>query len=142
LSNPSASIRLFDYGSLLAGERDHALLAAATLVGPARTTPEFHLVDLGIYPALVAGGSVSVVGELYVIERKACFAVDVAKQCPILFERARITLDDGTQADAYLMSEERVRGKRRLKAGSWRDRFAPAPRDQARSAFVEALRRR
>jgi gamma-glutamylcyclotransferase (GGCT)/AIG2-like uncharacterized protein YtfP len=136
------TIRLFDYGSLMAGERDHALVAASKLVGPARTKAEYHLVDLGIYPALVRGGTVSVVGELYLVHRKACFAIDVSKQCPILFERSRIVLDDGSEVDAYLMPEERVRGRRRLKAGDWRERFAPAPRSPTRSAFVEALRRR
>ncbi|MFZ5893814.1 MAG: gamma-glutamylcyclotransferase family protein [Myxococcota bacterium] len=138
----SDSIRLFDYGSLMQNERDHALLASATLLGVARTAPEFQLVDLGIFAALVPGGNVSVLGELYVVQRKACFAIDVSKQCPILFERTRIRLDDGSEADAYVMPEERVRGKRRLKGGSWRDRFAPPPRDRERSAFVEALRRR
>ena len=124
------------------GERDHGLLAHATLVGPARTRPEYHLVDLGIYAALIADGDVSVLGELYLIDRKSLFSVDVSKQCPVLFERLRITLEDGSNADAYLMPEERVRGKRRLKGGSWRDRFAPPPRDRTRSAFVEALRKR
>jgi gamma-glutamylcyclotransferase (GGCT)/AIG2-like uncharacterized protein YtfP len=135
-------IRLFDYGSLMANERDHALLVSASPLGPARTKAEFHLVDLGIYPALVAGGDVSVVGELYLVERKACFAIDVHKQCPVLFERVTIALEDGSHAFAYVMPEERVRGKRRLKGGSWRDRFAPPPRDRYRSPFVEALRKR
>lgn len=135
-------VRLFDYGSLMHGERDHALLAAATLVGEARTLAAYHLVDLGIYAALIAGGDVSVVGELYLIDRKSLFFVDVSKQCPALFERNRITLEDGTFADAYLMPEERVRGKRRLKGGSWRGRFAPPARERTRSPFIEALRKR
>ncbi|MGC4093160.1 MAG: gamma-glutamylcyclotransferase family protein [Polyangiaceae bacterium] len=138
---PLEPVRLFDYGSLMAGERDHALLAGSKALGPARTKPDFHLVDLGVYAALVAGGNVSVVGELYLVERKACFAIDVAKQCGLMFERLSITLDDGTAADAYVMPEERTRGKRRLKGGSWRDRFAPPPRTESRSAFIEALRK-
>lgn len=142
MTRQTEPLRLFAYGSLMNGERDHALLASATLLGPARTRAEFHLVDLGIYAALVPGGELSVVGELYVIERKACFAIDVSKQCPILFERTAITLEDGSSADAYVMPEERVRGKRRLKVGSWRDRFAPPARERHRSAFIEALRKR
>lgn len=142
MTRPAEPLRLFDYGSLMSGERDHHLLASATPLGPARTRPEFHLVDLGIYAAIVAGGELSVVGELYLVERKACFAIDVSKQCPILFERINITLDDGSSAQAYVMPEERVRGKRRLKVASWRDRFAPPPRERTRSAFIEALRKR
>ncbi len=142
MSEPSDSIRLFDYGSLMAGERDHALMAAATALGPARTKAAYHLVDLGFYPALISDGNVSVVGELYLIDRKSCFHVDVKKECPVLFVRSRVELADGTQADAYFMREDQVRGRRRLKGGDWRARFAPASTPKLRSAFVEALRRR
>ena len=142
MTSPSEPLRLFDYGSLMSGERDHALLASAKLLGPARTRPEFHLVDLGVYAALVPGGDVSVVGELYLVDRKACFAIDVHKQCSVLYERIIIQLDDGSSAHAYVMPEERVRGKRRLKGGSWRDRFAPPPRERFRPPIVEALRKR
>lgn len=126
VEDPDA-LRLFVYGSLLQGERDHGLLGAAVFLGTARTAPAYSLVEIGPYAALVQGGTVSVVGELYRIDRKKRFELDVKKQCPALFQRIRVTLEDGTSAEAYSMSEGQVRGKRRIKHGSWRDRFAPRP---------------
>jgi gamma-glutamylcyclotransferase (GGCT)/AIG2-like uncharacterized protein YtfP len=135
-------VRLFVYGLLLAGEREHALLAGSTLIGPVRTKAEFYLVDLGVYPALVPGGQVSVVGELYLVSKATRFELDVKRQCPVLFQRIRVTLEDGSEAEAYAMREEQVRGKRRLKLGDWRGRLSPPPRSQSRAEWVQHFRRR
>jgi gamma-glutamylaminecyclotransferase len=135
-------IRLFVYGLLLEGEREHELLKGSVLIGPARTKPEYTLVDLGVYPALLTGGAVSVLGELYVVSRAVRFELDVRRQCPVLFQRVRVKLDDDTEAETYAMSEEQVRGKRRLKLGDWRGRLSPQPRAPSRSQFVQNLRRR
>ncbi len=132
----SDEIRLFVYGSLLPGERDAALLAAARHLGPARTQASYKLADLGVYPALIEGGAVSVAGELYVIDKKQRFAIDTLKECPVLFQRGVVTLEDGSQAEAYFMKEEQVRGKRRLAHGDWRQRFAPRSRTAAGGPLV------
>jgi gamma-glutamylcyclotransferase (GGCT)/AIG2-like uncharacterized protein YtfP len=119
------AIRLFVCDSLMQGERDHALLQSAKFVGVLRTAPLYALVEAGPYAALVEGGSVSVVGELYVVDRNQRLEIDVKRECPVLFQRIVVTLEDGTNAEAYAMSEAQVRGKRRIKHGSFRDRFAP-----------------
>lgn len=116
-------VRLFVYGSLLEGERDHGLLEGAERVGQARTEPSFVLVDLGAYAALVAGGSSEVVGEVYLVDRKTRALLDVRREVPALFSRARIRLADGSEADAYMMDSDKVRGKRRIHHGDWRKRF-------------------
>jgi gamma-glutamylaminecyclotransferase len=117
-------LRLFVYGTLLSGERDHGLLAGATFVGPVRTVPEFALVDLVVYPALVAPGRVAIVGELYLVSKKHRFTLDVKKECPVLFHRRTVRLEDG-EAEAYAMRDEQARGKRRIANGDWKNRFAP-----------------
>ena len=138
----SDEVLLFVYGSLLPGERDHELMAGATLIGPARTSPGYKLVDLGVYPALLVGGDVSVVGELYRIDKKRRFSIDVRKECPVLFHRTSVTLEDGTVAEAYAMNEDQVRGKRRIAGGDWRRRFEPRPRVDQAGAFTRWARKR
>lgn len=127
----SGDIRLFVYGSLLGGERDHGLLDGAELVGPARTAPSYTLVDLGPYAALIENGRVSVSGELYLIDKKQRFAIDVKRECPVLFQRISVRLDDDTLAETYAMRDEQVRGKRRLGHGDWRRRFEPKRRSES-----------
>ena len=136
------SVRLFVYGSLLRGEREHGLLDGAVFLGEVRTASAYLLVDLVQFPALVLGGSVSVAGELYVIDKKQRYAIDVRKQWPILFQRSTVLLADGSEAETYVMRDDQVRGRRRLKHGSWRERFAPRPRASASSPMAEWARTR
>lgn len=128
--------RLFVYGSLLAGERDHGVLAGAELVGPARTEAAYSLVDLRVYPALVDEGSTAVVGELYLVDAQVRRRADVCKECPVLFERKTVRLEGGEEAEAYFMDRTKVGGKRRIWNGDWRKRFAPKPRESAAGPFV------
>jgi gamma-glutamylaminecyclotransferase len=121
---PGQERRLFVYGTLLSGEPGHARLQGAGGLGAARTEPIFQLVDLGPYPALVADGSTAIVGELYLVDTRLIVELDVFEQVPVLFRRVRIPLDDGSQAEAYAMDVDQVRGRRRLHQGDWRKRFA------------------
>jgi gamma-glutamylaminecyclotransferase len=135
--------RLFAYGSLMQGERDHALVASAEFVGRVTTEPKYKLVDVGPYPALITGGTLAVEGELYVVDAKQRFATDVKYECPVLFHRIAVALEDGTTADAYAMREDQVRGKRRLFYGDWRKRFQPRPRSESVGGpLVRAARER
>ena len=134
-------IRLFAYGSLMKGESNHGLVSVAEFAGPAKTKAEYKLVDLGPYPALVPGGTLAVEGELYLIDPKQRFAIDVNHEVPVLFQRVTVPLDDGTTAETYVMREDQVRGRRRLFYGDWRKRFAPRPRAEP-SPFVRAAKER
>ena len=124
---PGPEIRLFVYGSLLPGEPDHELLKGALHLGPAATPAVYHLVELNGFPALVRGGRREVRGELYAIDASMLRHIDVKKEHPILFRRDTIALADGSSAEAYLMEDRQVRGRRRLKVADWRERFRPAP---------------
>lgn len=135
-------LRLFVYGLLLKGEREHPLLEGAQLLEEARTAPEHTLVDLEVYPVLLVGGQVSVLGELYGVSRHLRFKLDVHHQCPVLFRRITVQLADGTQAETYAMDEEKVRGKRRLKNGSWRGRFEPRKSTVPPGPMTEYARKR
>lgn len=135
-------IELFVYGSLLPGEPDHDLLATAEHLGSAATQPAFYLVELTGFPALVAGGALSVSGELYRIDAETLRRTDVRKEHPILFQRESIELSDGRFAAAYLMSLAQVRGRRRLKVGDWRKRFSLPPSTTPESPWARWARGR
>ena len=124
----SKDLRLFVYGTMLAGEREHALLAGALFVGPARTRPRYTLVEVPPYAAILQEGTVSVIGELYLLDKRQRYTIDVQRQYPVLLHRIIVGLDDGSEAEAYAMREDQVRGKRRIKHGSFRDRFSAVPR--------------
>jgi gamma-glutamylcyclotransferase (GGCT)/AIG2-like uncharacterized protein YtfP len=139
---PEAPVRLFVYGLLLQGEREHALLEGAQLLGEARTAPEHTLVDLSFYPVLLVGGHAEVQGELYAVSRELRFKLDVHHQCPALFRRVTVKLADGTQAETYVMDDDKVRGKRRLRGGSWRGRFEPRKSSVPPGPMTEYARKR
>ena len=134
--------RIFFYGTLLPGERDHGLLANAELLGPALTEPLYQLVELNVYAALIPDGKVAVHGELYAVDLETRRQIDVARQVPILFQRATIRLADGSDAETYLMATDQVRGKRRLAHGDWRKRFAPTLERGAPGQLVSWARTR
>lgn len=127
MSQPGDLLLLFAYGSLRRGERDHDALLGSACQGTVRTSAGYRLVDLGVYAAMIASGHQAVVGELYEITRETRRRLDVMKEVGILFQRVRIQLEDGRSAETYLMREEQVRGRRRLRTGDWKQRFATAP---------------
>ncbi len=136
------SYRLFVYASLMSGECDAHLLSGAERIGPARTTPAYTLVDLGVRGALVVGGSVSVIGELYVVDLATLTRIDIERQVPLTYQRAAVQLADDGQAQAYLMSTDQVRGRRRLHHGDWRKRFIPNSSQRPPSAWSQWARGR
>jgi len=133
---------MFFYGTMLPGERDHALLESAQSLGPALTEPLYQLVELNVYAALIPDGKVAVHGELYAVDLETRRQIDVKRQVPILFQRAKIRLADGSDAETYLMTADQVRGKRRLAHGDWRKRFAPTVDRTAPGQFVNWTRSR
>jgi gamma-glutamylcyclotransferase (GGCT)/AIG2-like uncharacterized protein YtfP len=127
---------------LLEGQPGHGLLEGAKLEGAASTEAAFELIDLGAYAAIVPGGSTAVAGEVYDADLETRARIDRERQVPLLFERARIRLADGSEAEAYVMTPDKVRGRRRLRHGDWRKRFAPTVPRPAPSPFVTWARGR
>src|SRR5262252_2518189 len=104
------------------GEADHAALEEATLLGAARTIADYHLVDLGVSAALLAGGLHRVPGELYAVTPQILANIDVKRGHPVLHQRGLVKLEDGREADAYFISFEQARGVRRIRDGDWQKR--------------------
>lgn len=114
-------LRVFVYGTLLPGERNHHYLARCERVEAARTHAEFELLDMGTYPALVAGGAQSVPGEVYLVDADALTWLDRLEECPEFYLREQVALLDAEPAEAYVLPPARVpHGAARIPAGDWR----------------------
>lgn len=63
-------IRLFVYGTLKRGCKNHHLIAGESFVGEARTSPGFRLYHLGDFPGMVAddGDTEGVTGEVWAVD--------------------------------------------------------------------------
>lgn len=113
-------MKLFVYGTLCAGQRAHHLLRGAPLVARTRTEPRFRLVDMGGYPALVAGGTTAVLGEIYDVEDSLIPVLDEYEEVPALYQRVVLEVG-GMKAFVYLLPERFAAGQRELPSGDWRD---------------------
>ena len=135
-------VRLFVYGNLLSGQRDHAILETAEFLDKVQTEPRYTLVDIDLYAVLVADGKTAVHGELYLLDPMLLARVDKLRQVPWLFQRHSVTLADASLAETYFMTLEQVRGKRRLAHGNWLERFAPRTVPHRDRAFYQWARQR
>jgi gamma-glutamylcyclotransferase (GGCT)/AIG2-like uncharacterized protein YtfP len=118
----AAGTRVFVYGTLLSGERNHHLLAHARLVGETRTEPLFTLYDLGPFPGLVPRGSQMVAGEVYEVDEPTLAALDRLEGHPDFYRRVTIALHDGRPVLAYLLTLEQVGARPIIASGAWRTR--------------------
>ena len=113
---------VFTYGTLRRGEPNHPLLARARFLGEAATLPHFALVDLGPFPAMIAGGQTAVIGEVYAVDERTLARLDILEGHPRFYQRRRIHLASGQEVEAYLMEPALVAGRPRIPSGNWRSR--------------------
>jgi gamma-glutamylcyclotransferase (GGCT)/AIG2-like uncharacterized protein YtfP len=135
-------MRLFVYGTMMSGQRDHAVVERFECVGCVQTKPLYTLVDIDRYAALTSEGTTSIHGELYLLDEASLALVDRACGAPHLFHRKTLSLLDDTPAESHFMTMEQLRGKRRLPTGNWLERFAPRPSSVRESAMARYARER
>jgi gamma-glutamylcyclotransferase (GGCT)/AIG2-like uncharacterized protein YtfP len=116
----NSTTRVAVYGTLLAGEANHRLLASARGLGEARTVRGFSLFDLGAFPGMVAEGAGVVECELYEVDEATLVTLDRLEGHPRFYRRTQIHFDDGSLAEAYLLRRRDVQGCPRIPSGSWR----------------------
>ncbi|MDD9967790.1 MAG: gamma-glutamylcyclotransferase [Myxococcales bacterium] len=114
-------IRLFVYGTLLSGEDNHYLIQRADFLCPTHTAPAFSLVDLGGYPAMVAGGGTSIAGELYHVDLQTLARLDLFEEVPELYRRVQINIA-GSDTAAYVLPQTHAGSAPIIPSGSWRKR--------------------
>jgi gamma-glutamylcyclotransferase (GGCT)/AIG2-like uncharacterized protein YtfP len=116
-------VRLFVYGSLKRGFVHHAELRGAAFEGEAETAEGYCLYVHAGYPALVFEAGVGrVSGEVFSVSPSLLPLLDAFEDCPRVYQRESIALQDGARAQAYVMTPASVREATRLGTGSWMER--------------------
>src|SRR5690242_2147493 len=89
-----ARTRVFVYGTLKRGQRNHRLLAGQHFEGEAATRPLYRLYDLGRYPCLVEdpANGLAVCGEVWSVDQATLRRLDELEGVPVLFSRKDIAL--------------------------------------------------
>lgn len=114
-------MKLFVYGTLRMGDSRAFFLEddnESVFINTIKTAPKYKLVNLGSFPALVEGGSQSVVGELWEITDFVKKGLDTIEGVPYLYLDKEIELEDGTKAIAYVMQDK---GYPIIESGDWFD---------------------
>lgn len=112
--------RVFVYGTLLRGERNHGYLKCARFLGSWRTAARFSLWSLGSYPVACADGTMQLYGEVYRVDERCLSLLDQLEEVPEYYQRASIKTPWGPTW-IYLQPGP-PSGSRLLPAGNWRRR--------------------
>ncbi len=111
---------VFVYGSLRRGERHAHLLAGERYIGAHKTEPRYTMFSLGDWPAIMVGGDVAIVGDVFRVDRPELGHLDEFERLPHLFVRHRIPTPYG-QAWVYVF-RRRPADAIIIPSGDWRDR--------------------
>jgi gamma-glutamylcyclotransferase (GGCT)/AIG2-like uncharacterized protein YtfP len=103
-------VRVFVYGTLKRGERNHHLLAAASCQGAAVTRQAgFTLREYAstsspgrITPSVQAGGAHRIAGEVYDLDAELLVRLDRLERLGLDYERQTVPLASGDPAQIYL----------------------------------------
>ncbi len=112
--------KLFVYGTLKKGYRNHHYLSGSRFLGKAVTKEKFALYADSV-PFLVKSPPISKVkGELYEVDSRTLRNVDALEGHPRVYRRERITviLEDGREAEAWAYFYPSPRG-RLLRSGEF-----------------------
>ena len=118
MARPVGPERVFVYGTLLTGGRNHHYLQDARRLGPHRTDPRYTLVHLGAFPGVIPGGATAVSGEVYAVDTPILARLDQLEDYPRVYTRRRIPTPWGP-AWIYLYRHPRP-GQRVIPDGVWR----------------------
>ena len=111
-------MRVFVYGTLRRGGRNHHLLASSRFLTGARTEPAFELVEMGGYPAMVPGGGTRVVGEVFEVNLPTLARLDLLEEVPEFYRRVELAMQ-GLSAMAYVLPRRFVDGRARITSGDY-----------------------
>lgn len=117
---------VFVYGTLMQDQPNAHLLADAWFGGFARTKPDYTMLHLGGFPAIIPapeGHGVGVYGEVYEVDRDTLARLDQLEGVPHFYRRETITLECDVEAFVYVLNtdDRYIEGRPVIESGDWLD---------------------
>jgi molybdenum cofactor guanylyltransferase len=112
------STTIFVYGTLLAGESNHGLLANAEFLAADRL-PNAKLYNLGEYPMMLPGEG-TVTGEVYRVTADTLTELDILEEHPEIYFRGQIILESGRSSQVYWGRSQHTVNCPGITCGDWR----------------------
>lgn len=119
----SKEYKVFVYGTLREGDvrngvlKDMQELGQAEFIKNATTYGIYKMVDLGAFPGIIEGGTTSIVGEIWGIDKYTKSYLDLMEGVPLLYEDKPIQIEDEEDVYAYFLV--RHKGYPEIKSGDW-----------------------
>ncbi len=131
--------RVFVYGTLLRGQRNHHWMRGAIRLGRTSSPVGFSLWSLGQYPVACPGGRGRIRGEVYRLSLAHLYRLDLLEEYPRFYQRRLVRTSFGL---AWLYYQSKPPANARwLPGGDWQ---RSRPRVDIRRGFegVEAVQGR
>lgn len=113
--------RIFVYGTLLRGFGNHRLLASAKFVGEAMTKPQYTMINLGAFPAILNDGTTALRGEVYDVNAETLARLDQLEGNGYFYNRQPIELKTKLgKVQAYFLLREISGELKVVSSGDWR----------------------
>lgn len=121
--NPNTGYRVAVYGSLKAGRHNHGYLKTARFIGRFRTPPEYTMIDLGPYPAVIPEGHTAIEVEIYEVGSDTLKSLDELEEHPESYRRTLIKIAN-MEVFIYLLTRKGLRDVQKLRcpiieSGRW-----------------------
>lgn len=119
----SKEYKVFVYGTLREGDvrngvlKDMQELGQAEFIKNATTYGIYKMVDLGAFPGIIEGGTTSIVGEIWGIDKYTKSYLDLMEGVPLLYEDKPIQIENEEDVYAYFLV--RHKGYPEIKSGDW-----------------------
>lgn len=114
--------KVFVYGSLMTGFGNNRMLRDSMCLGEGKTKPEFSMVSLGEFPAVLDNkGFTSIKGEVYRVSKEVLEDLDRLEGVPSFYKRIKISLKGGMEVWMYVLNPENyTKDLPIITSGDWR----------------------
>ena len=112
------STLVFVYGSLRKGMSNSGVMGESTLISEWTTEPDYHLADLGYYPAVIPDGKTAIKGELYAVTSDVWRDIEYLEGYPSFYDRAELETPYGACV-MYYLPYDRPEDHVLVRSGDW-----------------------